>query len=79
MGVPVIARRCSGNESILTHKKTGLLFDTSEEFVDLATELINDEKLKQQLILDGKEYIGNNFNGDNEKEAYCKLFEEVLG
>jgi len=75
LGVPVLARNCAGNRSIVTHNKTGLLFGTDQEFLTLAQQLLKDERLKQNLIHGGKEFISQRCT--SEKLAYQKLFEDL--
>lgn len=75
--VPVIAKRCPGNESIVVHMETGLLYDTPEEFIKLAKLLIESSDLSQKLCLSAFALMKERFTLENEKTLYIKLFEEL--
>ncbi|CAF2962266.1 unnamed protein product, partial [Rotaria sp. Silwood2] len=48
--LPVIARRNTGNISIVTHGKTGLLFETPEQAAQCLSQLAKDTALRETLI-----------------------------
>src|SRR5690348_12445118 len=41
LGVPVIARRCRGNISLIFHNQNGLLYESPEEFIQQAIRLLD--------------------------------------
>ncbi|XP_060105446.1 glycosyltransferase 1 domain-containing protein 1 [Heteronotia binoei] len=71
--VPVLARNIPGNAAIITHKATGLLYSSPQEFIQLSQSLIDDPSLKRELVARAKEYITQHHSWDQEREAYQNL------
>lgn len=75
-GVPVIGTNYGGVTEIISHKKTGLLFE-KDNYKDLALQievLLNDENLRKDLARNGKEKGDNAFN----EELHFKKLEELM-
>ncbi|XP_019616690.1 PREDICTED: glycosyltransferase 1 domain-containing protein 1-like isoform X1 [Branchiostoma belcheri] len=78
LGVPVIARNIAGNAAIITHKETGLLFNSPEEFVSEAKCLLSDEDLYKTITAKAQDYVNMHHSGEVEKQTYCRLISSVL-
>ncbi|XP_062999752.1 glycosyltransferase 1 domain-containing protein 1 isoform X2 [Elgaria multicarinata webbii] len=73
LNVPVLARNIPGNAAIITHKETGLLYSTPQEFVQLSQILINDPFLHRKMVTRAKEYVTNRHLWDHERTTYQNL------
>ncbi|XP_078599499.1 glycosyltransferase 1 domain-containing protein 1-like isoform X1 [Branchiostoma floridae x Branchiostoma japonicum] len=73
LGVPVLARNIAGNAAIITHKETGLLFNSPEEFVSEAKCLLGDEHLRKTITAKARDYVNKHHSGETEKQTYCRL------
>ena len=63
LGVPVIGSKTGGIPEIILHKKNGLLFEmgSSQDLSKNIELLINDNKLKDQIIKNGNRTFFKNF------------------
>ncbi|XP_074640979.1 glycosyltransferase 1 domain-containing protein 1-like isoform X2 [Tubulanus polymorphus] len=73
LGVPVIARNIPGNYAIIQHRIDGLLYDTPQEFVKLADEILSDDVLYEKIKQTALEKIKLKHNCDAEKRSYQML------
>ncbi|CAH1232414.1 GLT1D1 [Branchiostoma lanceolatum] len=78
LGVPVIARNIAGNAAIITHKETGLLFNSPQEFVSEAKCLLGDADLRKTITAKAQDYVNTHHSGEAEKQTYCRLISSVL-
>lgn len=78
IGLPVLARRNTGNASIIKHEKTGLLFDTPDEAVQCLIELDNSTKLRDLLIRQAENYVRKYHNITNETKSYRNLLFDLI-
>jgi glycosyltransferase involved in cell wall biosynthesis len=78
LGIPVLARRNTGNKSIIKHEKTGFLFDTPDEAVQYLIELDNNTKLRYLLIQQAENYVRKHHNITNETKSYRKLLLDLV-
>jgi glycosyltransferase involved in cell wall biosynthesis len=78
LGVPVLARRNTGNTSIIKHGKTGLLFDTPDEAVQCLIELDNSKKLRHLLIRQAENYVRKYHHFTNETKSYRNLLLDLI-
>lgn len=78
LGKPVIARRIPGIESIITHRRTGLLFEPPQAFLEQAKALLNDSSLRESLEAEGKAFVGAHRSIDAERRAYQLLAAELV-
>ncbi|KAI8507206.1 glycosyltransferase 1 [Branchiostoma belcheri] len=69
LGVPVIARNIAGNAAIITHKETGLLYNSPEEFVSEAKYLLSDEDLCKTITAKAQDYVHMHHSGEAEKQT----------
>ena len=78
LGVPVLARRNSGNTSLIKHGKTGLLFDTPDEAVQCLIELDNSTKLRYSLVRQGEDYVRKTHLLAMESKSYRNLLSNLM-
>jgi glycosyltransferase involved in cell wall biosynthesis len=78
IGLPILARRNTGNASIIKHEKTGLMFDTPDEAVQCLTELDKNTKLRHLLIQQAANYVKKNHNISVETKTYRKLLVDLI-
>jgi glycosyltransferase involved in cell wall biosynthesis len=77
-GKPVLASNISGNQSLIKHLETGCLFDNEDDFIDLASKLINDRKLRDHVSKTALEYITTFHRPDNEAKQIYHLYEQTI-
>ncbi|XP_036600694.1 glycosyltransferase 1 domain-containing protein 1 [Trichosurus vulpecula] len=75
--VPVLVRNIPGNAAIVKHEETGLLFSHPQEFVQLATRLVNDPALEKKIVTKGKEYVRLCHSWKSEKDTYQNLMRKL--
>lgn len=73
VGTPVIVRDIPGNTSLVQHKKTGLVFNSPEQFRTLATALIQDASQGNTLANTAQKYVQIHHSLVQEKELYLKV------
>ncbi|CAF0922234.1 unnamed protein product [Rotaria sordida] len=78
LGIPILARRNTGNTSIVKHRKTGFLFDTPNEAAQYLIELDNSIELRNELIRQAEKYVKKYHNITNETKAYRNLLINLI-
>ncbi|ESP02422.1 hypothetical protein LOTGIDRAFT_172079 [Lottia gigantea] len=78
LGTPVLARNICGNRDLITHKLTGLLFNTPQEFVKEAKYLIMVPNLRETLIAEAKVHVSKQHSSLVEEKKYCELISKCL-
>ncbi|KAJ6656663.1 hypothetical protein lerEdw1_003550 [Lerista edwardsae] len=73
LSVPVLARNIPGNAAIITHRATGLLYSSQQEFVELAKSLMGDPVLQKEIVTRAKEYVSERHSPEQEGRAYREL------
>jgi glycosyltransferase involved in cell wall biosynthesis len=74
-GTPVILRNVIGNNSIVDHNNNGLLFNTSDEFIECAKSLMRDSSFARRLCSNAQEFIRENHSPEAERRGYAELVE----
>lgn len=69
---PVLVRNVPGNADVVTDYKTGLVFDSPEEFVLKAKELLASPMLQQCLTQEAYKYVSQVHSWNAEKQTYHK-------
>ena len=72
VGLPVIARNIPGNSSVISHGVNGLLFNSTEDFIDNAYELMHITSLRTKVIENGMSAIREFHSPDKEAEFLFK-------
>lgn len=78
LGLPVLARRNTGNASLIKHGKTGLLFDTPDQAAEQCLQVDRNKKLRQTLIEQAGQYVKKSHSNTAETKAYRNLLLEVM-
>ncbi|CAF4066746.1 unnamed protein product [Rotaria sp. Silwood2] len=76
--LPVIARRNTGNISIVTHGKTGLLFETPEQAAQCLSQLAKDTALRETLIQQAADQVKKVHSPTAESREYRNLIFSLL-
>lgn len=76
--LPVIASNNQGNRSIVSHEKTGLIYKTSDEFLDYAERILNNIELRQVLSTRAKEFVNQHHNSQQEARHLLDIYNSVL-
>jgi glycosyltransferase involved in cell wall biosynthesis len=71
----VLATKCGGPEEIINDKKTGLLVDVrdEEQLADALQKLLNDKKLRNQLVDNAYKEVRQKFNIDLLQHSLAKF------
>lgn len=72
-----IAQRAGAYQDEIEHGKTGLLFDTPEEFEERLSQLIEDEKYRRELAANAKDWVHENRDAFKQAPKLFEFFEEV--
>ena len=78
-GVAVIGSNCGGVPEIITHEKTGLLFE-SESVADLTAQLlkvVDDKEFCNQLAVEGKKDADERFSEEKHFKKLIEYFEKA--
>lgn len=78
LGVPVLARRNTGNTSVLKHRKTGFIFDTSNEAVQYLLELDKNTELRHDIVQQAEKYVKKYHSITNETKSYRNLLLNLI-
>lgn len=68
----------AGTSELVTHKKTGLLFETKEELVSAMRYAIEEESAVTQIIKQAKEYALNNFTEEVFRKKILSVYENLI-
>ncbi len=77
LGTPVLARRNAGNESLVVHGHTGLLYDSPAELVCWAQALALSPELAGRLAQTAQVRAVSSHAPAREREAYVRITEEM--
>jgi len=77
-GLPVIARDIPGNNSVITHRKNGLLFKTRKQFQSCAVSILSDSEFRENLAREAKCTIKYNHSPYTEGNFYVSMFQKTL-
>jgi len=77
-GIPVIASRFGGINTVLTHEKNGLLIDpkNESEFTDTMIRLIKDKGFRDQLGLEASKLIRQNYSWEAIAESHLTFYKK---
>jgi glycosyltransferase involved in cell wall biosynthesis len=79
-GVPVVGFDAGGLSEAVVHRKTGLLVppENAEQLGNAITTLIDDEPLRREMSVAGKERMQKEFSIDTMADKHVALYESVL-
>lgn len=77
LGTPVVARRNAGNESIVVHGHTGLLYDSPSEVVLWSRALVGSEGLRGRIAGTARARMEAVHSPEREREAYLRIAAEL--
>lgn len=75
-GCPVIARNIGGTTDIISHNKTGYLFNTMEECVTYLKNIINQNN--EPMILAAQEFVKRNYSEDVYGNKIISVYKSLL-
>jgi glycosyltransferase involved in cell wall biosynthesis len=80
LGVPVVARNIVGNQSLVRHEETGLMFDTPQQFINQLERLLELDNSQAnslcETIVDNARRLMQE-SQQREQNSYLMLFEEI--
>ncbi len=74
----VVARSNDGNESIIEHGKTGFIFNTASEAIELIKFILTDNKVLKEIDTNCQIYLDKNHSAKIEKSLYNKVIMELV-
>ena len=77
LGTPIIARNILGNNCFIEHGKTGFLYDTSDEFLEIAQDLIANSKIQEAISENAQQQIAEHHKFEDERDGYLNLIQKV--
>lgn len=77
-GLPVLVSSNRGNRNIVTNGVTGMVYNSSNQFLDYAEQIVNNIKLRNQIGQSAKQYIIRNHSSVYEAEHLVKVYQDVL-
>jgi glycosyltransferase involved in cell wall biosynthesis len=77
LSTPVLARRNAGNESLVVHGHTGLLYDAPDEAVHWARALVGSPELRSRIAATAAKRIASVHSPEAERDAYLALVEDM--
>ncbi|XP_072033962.1 glycosyltransferase 1 domain-containing protein 1-like [Amphiura filiformis] len=77
LNTPVIARNIEGNAAIVQHRITGLLYQTPQEFIAEAKEILSNQTLRTSLACEAKKYVAKHHSVDEEKLCYLQIIQDL--
>jgi glycosyltransferase involved in cell wall biosynthesis len=77
LGTPVLARRNAGNQSLVVHGHTGLLYDTPEELVEWGRALTLSAELRHRIARTARAKIRAAHTPEIEQAAYLRIVDEM--
>jgi glycosyltransferase involved in cell wall biosynthesis len=79
LGTPVVARRNAGNESVVVHGHTGLLYDSPNELVHWVSAMARSSELRARIAKTAKVRIETHHSPAREREAYLDIAASLAG
>ncbi len=80
LGIPVVATDAGGVREVVINEKTGLLVSKNdpEALCNAVLRIIEDEKLRKNLIINARKFVNEKFTVDKMVDAYFQLYGEVI-
>ncbi|MDL4842261.1 glycosyltransferase [Aquibacillus rhizosphaerae] len=77
-GLPALVSDNQGNRSIVSHEKTGFIYQNSDQFLDYAEKIMNNNTLRYKIGESAKEYISQNHSSESEIKRLLKIYRKAL-
>ncbi|MGY4689922.1 glycosyltransferase [Salibacterium sp. K-3] len=77
-GVPALARKNPGNESVIEPGKNGFLFSSPDEFVQQLRAVTEDVRRYRQMAEEAAEYVQKRHHPEEEATRYIALYRTLL-
>lgn len=78
MSKPVLVSNNSGNQSIVTHEETGLIYENEQQFLTYANRLMKDPSYRKQLGLKARNYIKQHHDSDKEADTFLRVYQDAI-
>ncbi len=76
--VPVIARNIPGNRTLVQHRQTGLLYDSPQEFISLAKDLLASPEQRSVITAKAKQLVESCHSAEEERCMYTSLIKKLV-
>jgi glycosyltransferase involved in cell wall biosynthesis len=77
LGIPAIVRHNPGNVSVVTHQRTGWVYEEPMQFVQIIENLRQDPTKRKQIIADAKTFILTERSVEKEVISYLRLLHQM--
>jgi len=77
-GCAVLVSDVQGNNGIVSHLETGLLYKNKSEFLAHARRLMENSELRQNVGMNAKKRIAEQHSGQNEAEKFLEIYKKIL-
>jgi len=77
LGRPMLVSDIPGNQMLVRHRDTGLLYKDQESFLKGVVTLMNDARLRADLGRRAGEYISNSYSPQHEAAEYIRLYRSL--
>lgn len=77
-GCAVLVSDVQGNNGIVAHMETGLLYKSKTEFLKFAKQLMEDSELRQKLGTNAKRQIAEQHSSQDEAEKFLEIYKRIL-
>lgn len=73
LGIPVIVRDNPGNRSVVTHQRTGFIYQTETEFIAYIEQILSEPDRVKQMVAEAQQFMRSERGLEQEIQAYIKL------
>lgn len=77
LGRPVIARKNAANLQLIQDKQTGWLYETIDEFKEAVHSIVNDDILRENVIMQAKKWVQVHHSPEKEIQSYIDLYKRM--
>ncbi|WP_158555901.1 glycosyltransferase [Peribacillus glennii] len=77
MGRPVIARNNEANRALISHGRTGWIYETMPEFAEAVHSIVNDRFMREMVVQQARDWIIEHCSPEEEAIAYHQLYRKI--
>lgn len=77
-GCAVLVSDVQGNNGIVAHLETGLLYSSETEFIEYARLLMEDSELRQKVGMNAKRRIAEQHSSQDEAQKFLDIYKKLL-